>query len=178
MRRAAILAGLTAGSILWQVLAADPLMGPAPDTPTTGAPPSKPAPAASSTAPSATAAPAAAATQATQAAPATSAAPAASTTPNAPATATSAAPAATAADDNAQLEKRLRGKGYAERMQNGEKVYCRREDTLGSRLGGALHCMTVEQARAFENEARENTEHMQRQSGACLPTAKGSMCGN
>jgi hypothetical protein len=41
-------------------------------------------------------------------------------------------------------------------MQNGEKMFCRREEVLGTRLGGSLHCMTA-------NEARVNDERMQRE---------------
>jgi hypothetical protein len=95
---------------------------------------------------------AAAAPQATQ--PATSAtAPAAS----APA-AQSPQAATTTVDVDAQreqmLEKRYLAEGYKLEMHNGEKLFCRREEELGSRLGGQKVCSTAQQLEFTEEEAK------------------------
>jgi hypothetical protein len=64
-------------------------------------------------------------------------------------------------------------------MKNGEKVFCRREDVIGSRLGGNLMCMTLDEARATENEAQNDVEHLQRLIKPCVGGgSKGTMCGN
>ena len=89
------------------------------------------------------------------------------------------APVATPADAEAVLEKHLRGKGYTAYVKNGEKVFCRREEVMGSRLGGRLICMTRDEARAFENEAQNDVEHLQGLLKPCIAGgSKGAMCGN
>jgi len=67
-------------------------------------------------------------------------------------------------------EKALLGQGYKPRMKNGEKLYCRREEELGTRLGGVEHCGTVAQLKAEQAELRENVQKAQRTSG--MPTGK------
>jgi hypothetical protein len=47
-------------------------------------------------------------------------------------------------------------------MRNGQKVFCRREQVLGSRLGEAKHCATIEQLKVSERESRTFTEEAQR----------------
>jgi hypothetical protein len=163
MRRALVAAlGCLSVAALHSALAADP----------------PPAPAASTTDASASVqTPAAPATPAKDAS-ASMQAPA----PTAPSTTTAAtAPAAKPAtdSDDAQLERSLHAKGYTMRMQNGEKVYCRREDVIGSRLGGALHCMTLDEARVNEERARLDAERMQRVVAPCIATGtRGVNCGN
>ena len=98
--------------------------------------------------------------------------------------ATAASPAATPADadsDAARVEKRMHARGYTTRMQNGEKVFCKREEVLGSRLSGAVHCMTADEARVNESRMQQDEELLrQRVMGSCLPngTGKGANCGN
>jgi hypothetical protein len=112
-------------------------------------------------------------------------APVAAPTPDSPpanATSTSAtsnAPTAVPvqADSNAaRLEKRMRARGFATQMQNGEKIFCRREAVLGTRLGGALHCMHEDEARADLDRLEGDEEHQrQRMLGLCVPS--GSVGG-
>ena len=91
--------------------------------------------------------------------------PPAPATPPAPA-APPAAPAAspphetTAATD--LREKMLRSKGYHLEMRPGEKVYCRVEPVMGSRLGGNKSCGTVEELAAREYRSQELIESAQR----------------
>lgn len=104
----------------------------------------------------------------TTTAPAAATAPAATaTTPGAQASpAPSAAPtsAATAAVKPAvdPEEKRLIAMGYKPEMRNGEKVFCRREQTLGSRLSEAKHCATAEQLKISQQETQDVIEKIQR----------------
>jgi hypothetical protein len=85
-------------------------------------------------------------------------APAAAAPATAPAASTShEAPAATD-----QREKLLRLKGYRSEMRHGEKMYCRSEEVLGSRLGGRKVCGTVEQLEDREHMSKEMLETAQR----------------
>jgi hypothetical protein len=72
-----------------------------------------------------------------------------------------AAPAKPAVDPD---ERRLIGEGYKPEMHNGEKLFCKREEELGTRLGGVKHCGTVAQLKAEHAELRENIEKAQRNS--------------
>ena len=47
-------------------------------------------------------------------------------------------------------EKSLRLKGYRQEMRHGEKMYCRNEEVLGSRLAGRKVCGTVEELQQRE----------------------------
>jgi hypothetical protein len=94
---------------------------------------------------------------------ATQAAPAASS--NAPAATPAAAPAAasptaavtvTAQDD--MMEKHFLSEGYKIEMHHGEKYFCRREEELGSRLGGQKYCSSVQQLAATEKEAQHSVD--------------------
>jgi len=51
------------------------------------------------------------------------------------------------------LEKHFLAEGYKIEMHNGEKYFCRREETLGTRLGGQKVCGTAQQLQATEQEA-------------------------
>jgi hypothetical protein len=73
-----------------------------------------------------------------------------------------AAPTTASADPE---EKRLRAMGYKMQMRNGEKVFCRREQVIGSRLEGKLICGTVQDLAASADQARQNVEHAQHQEG-------------
>jgi len=59
-------------------------------------------------------------------------------------------------------EKRLIAQGYKPEMLNGQKVFCRREQTLGSRLGEAKHCATAEQLKISQQESHDVIEKIQR----------------
>ncbi len=52
--------------------------------------------------------------------------------------------------------------GYKPEMRNGEKVFCRREQTLGSRLSEAKHCATAEQLKISQQETHDVIEKIQR----------------
>ena len=93
-----------------------------------------------------------------------------------PATAASAKPIATASDEPKE-EKQLRGRGYRPTMINGEKLFCRREAPLGSRIPTELHCVTVAEAKMIAREGRETTEEIQRNQTGCLKPAQGG-CGH
>ena len=91
----------------------------------------------------------------------TAAAPAAAPVAPAPATPQAArAAAATAAID--PEERHLLAEGYRMQMRHGEKVFCRREEILGSRLEGKLSCSTAAQLKATRDQAREAVERVQR----------------
>ena len=102
----------------------------------------------------------------------TAAAPSASTTPSAPTSAAATPAPATAAAAKPQAaaaapaldpeEKHLLAQGYRMQMRHGEKVFCRNEEVLGSRLGGKLTCGTAAQLQAARDQAREAVERAQR----------------
>jgi hypothetical protein len=119
------------------------------------------------------AAPASTSEAATPATPATPGNPAA-----APAAATSAggvAPAAPGAQpassvtisaEQAVMEKHFLAEGYKVEMRNGQKYYCRREETLGTRLGSQKFCSTEEQLKATEAQAKALVGTSQRQQAS------------
>jgi hypothetical protein len=121
-------------------------------------------------APAATSAPASS-TEPKQAAPAP-AAPAADAKAATPAAdAKSATPAADTkstvlvqgkAEEDA-LEKHFLSEGYKIEMHNGEKLFCRREDQLGSRLGGYKNCGTAQQLNFTEEAAKAAVQRGQSQ---------------
>jgi len=52
--------------------------------------------------------------------------------------------------------------GYRPQMHNGQKLFCKREDVMGSRIGGQMRCGTVDQLAAETRLSREATENAQR----------------
>jgi hypothetical protein len=103
----------------------------------------------------------------------TAATPAPSRTASAPATAppASAAPAATsaapataavAAPDTSMMVKKMISRGYKPAMAGNERVYCRKEDQIGTHLPQKKVCLTAQQAEQAEHDAKEMTEQMQR----------------
>jgi hypothetical protein len=94
-------------------------------------------------------------------------APAAGATPPT-ASATGASHEATAAIE--PREKRLRLKGYRLEMRHGEKMYCRSEEVLGSRVAGRKVCGTVEELENREHLSQEMIGNVQRQQ--LNPTGK------
>ena len=100
-------------------------------------------------------------------APAAAAPTAAPATP-APAT-PQAAPAAAATPAIDPEEKRLLAQGYRMQMRRGEKVFCRREAILGSRIEATMNCGTAAQLKATRDEAKEAVERAQRQPMNKMP---------
>jgi len=103
---------------------------------------------------------------------AATAAPAATSTSSSPAAAASStavassSPAPTAAasvgESDAALEKRLTNSGYKSRMRNGQKVWCKREGELGSRLGGQEVCGTPDELRLNVQQQQDNVRSVQK----------------
>jgi hypothetical protein len=124
--------------------------------------PTQPAASGATTAPSAPP-PAAVAAPALVAAPA----PAAAATPPTASVAGASHEAIAAVDSR---EKNLRAKGYRLEMRRGEKMYCRTEEVMGSRLGGKKVCGTVEQLLDRERLSQEMAGNAQRQQ--LNPTGK------
>jgi hypothetical protein len=95
------------------------------------------------------------------------AAPAATATPAPAATATPPTASGTGASHEATTaiaprEKLLRLKGYRLETRNGEKMYCRTEEVLGSRLAGRKVCGTVEEIESRERISQEMVGSAQR----------------
>ena len=88
----------------------------------------------------------------------------------APAPAAHAASAAAPAQDNKPavivqgtpefdaVGKHFLAEGYKLEMRNGEKVFCRREEQLGSRLGGQKVCSTALQLMVTERQAQASVD--------------------
>ena len=84
----------------------------------------------------------------------------ATTTATPPAPVASPSHETTAAID--PREKGLRAKGYRLETRNGEKMYCRSEEVLGSRLAGRKVCGTVSELDQREHLSRDMAENAQR----------------
>jgi hypothetical protein len=98
-------------------------------------------------------------------APAATPASAAASTPVTSANAAAAAkPEANAAADAAAAaeEKRLLADGYKPEMRNGTKVWCRREQELGSRLGGQKVCGTPQELKLVVQQNKDLVEKIQK----------------
>jgi cytoskeletal protein RodZ len=112
--------------------------------------------------------------QAAASPPAATAAPAASSTSSTPATATAtssnaataSSPASAAAgpakESDTALEKRLTNSGYKSRMRNGQKVWCKQQGELGSRLGGQEVCGTPDELRLNVQQQQDNVRSYQK----------------
>ena len=68
-------------------------------------------------------------------------------------------------------EQRLINLGYKPKpeMRNGEKIYCRREAALGSRIPAGQHCGTVAELATTTREGREGLEKTQRTTVNPMP---------
>lgn len=71
---------------------------------------------------------------------------------------------ATAEKSQEQWERYLLAKGYHMEMRNGQKMFCRREDQLGTRLGNAKACSTSQTLKASEDRAQEAAHDIQKSS--------------
>ena len=80
---------------------------------------------------------------------------------SAPVASPPAAPKA-AAPELSAAEQRLLSQGYKPQMRNGEKIYCRREAQLGSRIPDVQHCGTVAQLKDATLNGRDYLEKAQR----------------
>jgi hypothetical protein len=78
-------------------------------------------------------------------------------------TVTAAATPPPAAPQVDQAEKHFLAEGYKMQMRNGQKVFCRREDQLGSRLGGAMTCNSAEELSQIETQAHATLQKAQSQ---------------
>ena len=119
---------------------------------------------------SASTAPAAAAPSAAPATTAATPAPVASATKSAvTVTAAATPPAAPEVDP---IEKHFISEGYRMQMRNGEKVFCRREEVMGTRLGSNnMTCSTAEVLKQTEAQAHATVERAQNQQ-ASGPTGR------
>jgi len=107
---------------------------------------------------------------ATPAAATSSATPAASSA-TATQNSTAAPPAAAAAQaqsDEAADEKRLRAAGYKSEMHNGEKIWCRKEESLGSRLAAQRNCGTASSLAKSMQDNQRNVADSQRKTGTYM----------
>lgn len=77
----------------------------------------------------------------------------------APKTDSAANPAAPEIDP---LEKHFRAEGYQVRMKDGTKLFCKREEVLGSRLSAGMKCATLEALKAREDQDQQSAERAQR----------------
>ncbi len=68
-------------------------------------------------------------------------------------------------------DRHFLSEGYRIQMQNGQKVFCRREDQLGSRLGGVMRCSPGEELKQIETQAHATVERAQNQQ-ASGPTGR------
>ena len=119
------------------------------------------------------AAPAAAAAAASATTAPVPSAPAASTT-STPSASAPAAPAAAAPakETEAALEKRLTNSGYKPRMHNGTKVWCKRQDELGSRLGAQEVCGTADELAHNVQRNQDFVEEIRKGGAANNPSGK------
>ena len=85
-----------------------------------------------------------------------------------PAPSPPAAPKVAAAQLSA-AEQRLVSLGYKPQMRNGEKIYCRREAPMGSRISSGQHCGTVAELASTTQEGREGLERTQRNTVSPMP---------
>jgi len=113
-------------------------------------------------APKISAAPAATGTQSSMpTSPAPAAAPA---TPVAPAAVAATITTSAPAEESEQLDRHFLAEGYKTEMHGSQKVYCRKEETIGTRLGTVKNCGTVDQLKQREDLAAQAAHTMQRSS--------------
>jgi hypothetical protein len=61
------------------------------------------------------------------------------------------------------LEKHFLAEGYRLEMHKGEKMFCRREEELGSRLGSQKVCSTAQQLMFTERDAQRSVDRVMMQ---------------
>ncbi|MBS0364407.1 MAG: hypothetical protein JSR67_01130 [Proteobacteria bacterium] len=72
-----------------------------------------------------------------------------------------ASPPAATGTESGHEEKLLLAKGYRPTTRNGEKVYCKREQVLGSRLDYVQRCGTLAQLKSVTESSRNFAEGIQ-----------------
>lgn len=55
--------------------------------------------------------------------------------------------------------------GYRMEMRNGQKIYCRKEELLGSRVSGKKVCGTAGELMTREDQSRDAAKRAQRTGG-------------
>jgi hypothetical protein len=60
------------------------------------------------------------------------------------------------------MDKQMISRGYKPEMHGSERVYCRKEDQIGTHLPPVKTCVTAEQATINARDAKEYTENAQR----------------
>ena len=116
-------------------------------------------PASASTSDTVASQPASAPTSDTVASEAAAAAKSDTIAPQAPAAAKSTTAPAPAVDPD---EQRLISQGYKPEMRHGEKVFCKREPVMGSRINVTEHCGTVDQLKTLTQVSKEEVNKSQR----------------
>lgn len=96
-------------------------------------------------------------------------APPAMTPPPATQASEAAAPGKPAADQMDQLERHLRAEGYVVRMKEGEKLFCKRQENLGSRLMSGMQCATKEALQAREEHDQQEAQAAQARARTGCP---------
>jgi hypothetical protein len=110
---------------------------------------------------------AASAASATSTAAAAAPAPPAAADANASATAAAkpVSAASAQAESDAALERKLTDSGYKSKMKNGTKVWCKRQDEIGTRLGAQEVCATPDEWRRTFRANQDVLEHIQKIDG-------------
>lgn len=97
-------------------------------------------------------------------------APSPAAAPTAAAAPVAAVPAASPVKTvDADQERYFRALGYTPKMHDGEKLWCRHEEVLGSRVSGKQVCSTPEQLRQAEQQSKSTLESIQRSSMTGCP---------
>jgi hypothetical protein len=60
------------------------------------------------------------------------------------------------------MDRKMISRGYKPAMAGNDRVYCRKEDQVGTHLPPKKVCLTAQQAEQAEHDAKEITEQMQR----------------
>jgi len=84
--------------------------------------------------------------------------------PATPVASAPAAPASTSSAANSELsakENALIAKGYKIQVRNGTRVFCKRAEVLGTRLGSVENCGTVDEVTAVHQMSRDALEYTQ-----------------
>jgi len=73
----------------------------------------------------------------------------------------------------AQVVTSYKSNNVALERGDDDKIVCKKEETIGTRLGAKKVCLTVAEWNALSRENRERTEHIQ--AGACQ-VGEGQAC--
>lgn len=73
-----------------------------------------------------------------------------------------AKPTSAAGSELTQDEKHFVAQGYKLVTRNGQRLLCRREEVLGSRIGGGEFCSSAERLKLIEQQSQEATENIRK----------------